>query len=103
MARKYLTNLDLAKNELQNPLIHKLASAPGSPVEGQVYYNTTDHTIYVRTNSAWVDLASVTLTAGAGLTLTGSTLDVGAGTGITVNANDVAIDTSVVPRKAVSN
>ena len=43
------------------------------------------------------------ITAGGGLTKTGNTVDVGAGTGITVNTDDVAIDTSVVPRKAVAN
>jgi hypothetical protein len=38
---KYLSNIDLVKNELQNAKIHILASDPGTPAEGQIYYNST--------------------------------------------------------------
>ena len=37
----------------------KYATAPSSPVDGDVYYNTTDHKVYSRINGAWVDLAAV--------------------------------------------
>jgi hypothetical protein len=38
---KYLSNIDLNKNQLQNAAMHPLAAAPGTPVEGQVYFDTT--------------------------------------------------------------
>jgi hypothetical protein len=37
----------------------KYATAPASPADGDVYYNTTDHKVYSRINGAWVDLAAV--------------------------------------------
>jgi hypothetical protein len=56
MARRILTNLNLEQNEIQNVVIHKLASAPSTPVEGQVYYNTTDKKYYLRQDAAWKDI-----------------------------------------------
>lgn len=60
----YGNNLNLNKNELQNALIHKLGSAPSSPVEGQIYYNTTDNKWYWRSNSAWRDITDAALLGG---------------------------------------
>lgn len=62
MAKKVLTNLDLNKNEIQNVRVQNLASAPQSPVEGQIYFNTTDHKFYIYNGSAWIDLTSATIT-----------------------------------------
>lgn len=56
MSRKFLTHVDLAKNELQNAVIQQLGSAPGTPSQGQIYYNTTDDNLYVWDGAAWVDL-----------------------------------------------
>lgn len=58
MSKKYLTHIDLSKNELQNAVIQRLSSAPSSPTEGQIYYDTTLHQFGVRNNSAWVYLGS---------------------------------------------
>lgn len=72
MAMLFVTNLDLNKNELQNARIQNLGSAPSSPVEGQIYYDTGDDTIYFRNASAWVDIGGpgdiTAVVAGTGLT-----------------------------------
>lgn len=79
---KYLSNIDLNKNELQNPVIHPLGTAPGTPVEGQIYYDSTtgDKHIYLYNGTAWVQLSEGTHTtdyvsnvslSGTDLTFTG--------------------------------
>jgi hypothetical protein len=52
----YLTNIDLNKNSLLNAVIQPLSSAPGSPAEGQIYENTTSHTLQFYSGSAFVVL-----------------------------------------------
>jgi hypothetical protein len=57
MARKYLTALDLTKNELQNAAVQSLASAPSSPVKFQLYGNSGDNTLYWWNGTSWVSAA----------------------------------------------
>lgn len=57
MAKKFLVNLDLAKNQILNAAIQNLSSAPSSPVAGQVYYNTLDNRIYFWDGGTWVDMS----------------------------------------------
>jgi len=67
-------NIDMQQNQLQNAVVHPLASAPGSPVEGQIYYDTTAKELYFRTNNAWVGVGGVTsVSAGNGITVSGTT------------------------------
>lgn len=50
---KILDNLDLSKGALQNAAIQTLASAPSSPVTGQIYFDTVANAIRTYTGSTW--------------------------------------------------
>jgi hypothetical protein len=47
------SHLDFAKLEARNIRIHQLSAAPGSPVEGQLYYDTVAHALYFYNGTAW--------------------------------------------------
>ena len=70
MSKKFLTNLDLTKNQILNVAIQNLSSAPSSPVAGQVYYDTTSSTIYFWNGTTWLDVSGdiQAVIAGSGLT-----------------------------------
>jgi len=53
MAIKHLSSISLEQNELQNAVIHSLGTAPTSPVQGQVYYNSgASKTVFVYTKAS---------------------------------------------------
>lgn len=59
---KHLTNIDLNQNEVQNFAIQKLATAPATPVKGQVYFNTTSNRAFVYNGTSWVSMDSIDAT-----------------------------------------
>ncbi|SHJ25341.1 hypothetical protein SAMN02745163_01570 [Clostridium cavendishii DSM 21758] len=58
---KFLTNLDLNKNELQNARIQNLAAPPNNPLSGQAYYNTKDNIAYIFDGTTWRNLFSMSI------------------------------------------
>lgn len=67
MAKKNIfVNLDLQQNELQNPVIHNLPAAPGSPLAGQEYFDTVTNILYYYNGTMWVAGTGVqSVTAGS--------------------------------------
>lgn len=65
MARKFLTHVDLAKNELQNAAIQNLGTAPSTPATGQIYFDTGLKTLRVYDGANWGPVGGAAYAAGA--------------------------------------
>ena len=99
MAIRYLNNISLESNQIQNVRLQNLASDPSALGTGQIIYNTSTNSLKYWNGSVWINLDGSgdisAVIAGAGLTGGGSvgevTLNVGAGTGIAVGADTVSL------------
>ena len=99
MAIRYLNNLSLEGNQIQNVLVQNLASDPTALGAGQVIYNTATNSLKYWNGTVWINLDGSgdisAVIAGAGLTGGGDigavTLNVGAGTGIAVGTDTVSL------------
>ena len=58
MAIPYLTSIDLNRNEILNMRIQSLGTAPASPLNGLIYYDTTTNR-FLGYAGGWVDLGAV--------------------------------------------
>ncbi len=55
MSKKFSTDIDLTQCQLLNVRLQNLVSAPGTPVAGQIWFNTTTGKIEYRGASATID------------------------------------------------
>ena len=58
MSKKVLVNLDMNKNQLENVVIHNLATDPATGTLGQVIYNTAEKQVKQWNGSAWKAIGS---------------------------------------------
>lgn len=56
---EFSNDVNLNQNQLKNFAIDNLAAAPGAPVTGQIYYNTTDGNTYIWNGVSWEDITEV--------------------------------------------
>ena len=90
VTKKYYHNIDLDNNELLNAVIENRTTAPLSPVDGQIYYNTVDKKIYYynSTTTEWGGIGSSAATIyTADGTLTANRVVDSGGFSLTLNPN----------------
>lgn len=59
---QFLNALNLSQNELQNVRLQNLASDPGNPVTGQIYYNTSSNEVRFYNGTSWVAVSDAWIT-----------------------------------------
>lgn len=91
MAQKFLTDIQMGSGtSIINLVVDPRSSAPSSPTEGQVYYDTTDDVLYYYNGTIWATFGDIT----AVLTPSGSALSGGGSAGpITLQ---VEVDNSTI-------
>jgi len=85
-------NIDLNKKELQNAVIQNLATAPGTPLAGQIYFNTTDDKLYFYDGTTWQELPDGNTTANDFLTALSFNTGTGVLTGTVSNQTNPTVD-----------
>ena len=97
MAIEFLNSVDLNQNQLQAPAIESLAAAPGTPVEGQMYFDSTalDKTMYYWNGTSWVAMDGsstgvTTFTNANGTFVSASTVNTAATGAVTVGTLDLS-------------
>lgn len=119
MAKKFLTNLDLVKNQILNVAVHNNAGPIANPVVGQIYFDTTPSVLrmFFWDGTAWIDMSGdiQDVLGGAGLTATTSangdviTLDINVDNatievsgGDSIQVKDLGITTGKLANSAVT-
>lgn len=94
MSKKFLTNLDLTKNQIINVAVHNNAGAPASPVVGQIYFDTTPSVLrmFFWDGSQWVDMSGDIQDVLGGAGLTASTSANGDVITLDVNVDNATIE-----------
>jgi hypothetical protein len=110
MASKlFYAGINLQQNELQNAVLHPLASAPLTPVQGQIYFNSSNNTLYCYDGTEWLSVIHHDLTIAAGSTdyldITGHELSVKALaiSSVTVNAVETSLANFVTNNYSLGN
>lgn len=65
MSRLFLVPIDMNKNEIRNFVLQNLASAPGSPTTGQLFFDTANNAGYIWNGTAWVSTDASKVANGA--------------------------------------
>jgi hypothetical protein len=80
MAKRFLTDIDLSKNQLINASFEKRAADPtasAADFEGRMYYNTTSDTVRIYNGTSWIAVGAITAVNG-----TASEVDVSTTSGV---------------------
>ena len=100
MAILYKSNIDLGGLQLQNAALHPTDTAPSSPSEGQVYFDTSanDKKVYVWDGTVWVDVSGDIRSISSG-TLNTMSITNGSGGNAVIELDHLGIEDLTAPTK----
>jgi len=97
MAIEFLNSVDFNQNQIVAPAIESLAAAPGTPVEGQMYFDSTvaDKTMYFWNGTSWIEMDGTgsgvtTFTNANGTFISATTVNTAASGAVTVGTIDLS-------------